>query len=210
LLELLPLARIALAAAGRGGTEMLAMSPTDTAKQARLLQIIKSQSLFREKSYALASGGNTDYYFNMKNTTMDPEGANLVADLIYSIVSEEDVDFLGGLASGAIPIITTVAMRSLHGHRPIRGFYVREEVKTHGMMKLIECFIEDGSRVIILDDVTTIGSSAMKAVNAVRDRHCRVTKVISIVDRLEGATETFKREGIEFTSLFTTRDFMAS
>jgi orotate phosphoribosyltransferase len=64
--------------------------------------------------------------------------------------------------------------------------------------------------VIILDDVTTIGSSAMKAVNAVRDRHCRVTKVISIVDRLEGAAETFKREGIEFTSLFTPRDFLAS
>ncbi len=125
-------------------------------------------------------------------------------------MSEEDVDFLGGLASGAIPIITTVAMRSLQGYRPIRGFYVREEVKMHGMMKLIEGFIEDGARVIILDDVTTIGSSAMKAVNAVRDRHCRVTKVISIVDRLEGAAETFKREGIEFTSLFTTRDFLAS
>jgi orotate phosphoribosyltransferase len=188
---------------------MLAMSPTDTAKQARLLEIIKAQSLFKDQSYTLASGGNTDYYFNMKNTTMDPEGANLVADLIYSIVSKDDVNFVGGLASGAIPIITTVSMRS-QGHRPIRGFYVREEVKTHGMMKLIEGFIEDGSRVIILDDVTTAGSSAMKAVNAVRERHCCVTKVISIVDRLEGAAETFRREGIDFVSLFTTRDFMAS
>jgi orotate phosphoribosyltransferase len=144
----------------------------------------------------------------MKNTTMDPEGANLVADLIFSIISKQEVDFVGGLASGAIPIITTVAMRSLQGDRPIPGFYVREEVKTHGMMKLIEGFIEDGSKVIILDDVTTVGSSAMKAVRAVRERRCVVTKVISIVDRLEGATETFKREGIEFVSLFTTRDFI--
>ena len=87
------------------------------------------------------------------------------------------------------------------------GFYVREEIKDHGTQKLIEGFIEDGANVIILDDVTTLGSSVMKAVQAVRDRKCRVVKVITIVDRLEGAAETFSREGLEFVPIFTTKDF---
>ncbi len=47
----------------------------------------------------------------------------------------------------------------------------------------------------------------MKAVDAVRSRRCRVIKVITIVDRLEGAIERFKREGIDFVALFTSKDF---
>jgi orotate phosphoribosyltransferase len=119
---------------------MLTMPPTDAAKQRRLLEIIKSQSLFRGQPFTLASGSTSDYYFNMKNTTMDPEGGSLVADLVYSLVSKEDVNFIGGLASGAIPIVSAVTARSWQG-RPIKGFFVREEVKNHGMMKLIEGFI---------------------------------------------------------------------
>jgi orotate phosphoribosyltransferase len=125
---------------------------------------------------------------------------------VYGIVSKGDIEYIGGLASGAIPIIASVCARSWQG-RPIRGFYVREEMKTHGMMKLIEGFIEDGSNVIILDDVTTAGESVMKAVEEVRARHCNVVKVVSIVDRSEGARDRFRREGLEFVSLFTTSDF---
>jgi orotate phosphoribosyltransferase len=186
------------------------MSTVDTVKAQRLLQIIRENSLSRGETYTLASGSESDYYFNMKNTTLDPEGANLIAELLYSIVEKEKVDFIGGLASGAIPIVTAVCSHSLYGGRKIKGFYVREEAKEHGQRKLIEGYIENGANVIILDDVTTAGSSAMKAVEAVRARHCNVVRVISVVDRLEGATETFRREGLSFVSLFTTNDFRDS
>ena len=58
-----------------------------------------------------------------------------------------------------------------------------------------------------MDDVTTEGRSAMKAVKAVRERNCNILKVITVVDRLEGAEETFRREHIPFVPLFTRRDF---
>ena len=48
----------------------------------------------------------------------------------------------------------------------------------------------------------------MKAVEAVRKLNCHVMKVITVVDRLEGASETFPREGFDFIPLFTTKDFM--
>lgn len=187
---------------------MLAMPSSESAKQQRLLEIIRTLSLFRGGNFTLASGSASDYYFNMKFTTMDAEGGFLAADLVYRLVSEENVDSIGGLASGAIPIVSAVCARSWQD-RPIKGFFVREEAKTHGMMNQIEGHIMDGSKVIILDDVTTKGGSAMKAVGAVRHRHCEVIKVISIVDRLEGAADRFLREGIRFVSLFTSRDFAA-
>ena len=68
--------------------------------------------------------------------------------------------------------------------RPIKGFFVRDEAKDHGTKKLIDGYIEDGASVIIVDDVTTKGESALKAVRAVQARECRVVCVVSLVDRL--------------------------
>ena len=59
----------------------------------------------------------------------------------------------------------------------------------------------------MLDDVTTTGGSVMKAVQAVRERKCKILKVITIVDRCEGASELFKKEDIDFIPIFTTQDF---
>jgi orotate phosphoribosyltransferase len=90
----------------------------------------------------------------------------------------------------------------------IFGQPLREEIKNHGTQQLVEGHIENGADVIIIDDVTTKGTSAMKAVAAVRQRNCNVLKVITIVDRLEGASETFRNEGLGFVPLFTTKDFL--
>jgi orotate phosphoribosyltransferase len=170
------------------------------------LEIIKAQSLFEGDEFILSSGRKSKYYFNLKTTTLDPEGGGLVADLVYRMVSKDEAEYIGGLASGAIPIIAAVCARSWRD-KPIKGFYVRDEAKDHGMKKLIEGHIEDGSRVIIIDDVTTAGGSVMKAVEAVRARNCNVLKIISIVDREEGARERFQQEGLAFVSLFTRDDF---
>lgn len=182
--------------------------PTDSLnlKKHRLREIIRERSLLRDKEFLLASGELSNYYFNMKKTTLDPEGISLVADLLFARLRDTDFQFLGGLETGAIPIVTAISMRSWP-ERPINSFFVRDRAKDHGTRDLIDGFIEDGARVIIVDDVTTKGNSAMKAVQAVRNRHCVVVKVISIVDRLEGAYTNFEREGIPFEPLFTTRDF---
>ena len=172
----------------------------------RLKEIITEKSLERKREYVLASGKSSGYYFNMKNTTFDPEGLSLICPIIYDLIAQERGTFIGGLANGAIPIVAAVVAFSI-AHKPVMGFYVREEIKNHGTQQLIEGFIEDGANVIILDDVTTEGGSAMKAVQAVRARKCKVLKVITIVDRLEGAAETFRREGLDFLPIFTTKDF---
>ena len=176
------------------------------AKRERLREIIYENSLLKDREFVLASGAHSNYYFDMKPTTHDPEGASLVGDVLLDYLSQYDFKFLGGLAAGAIPLVIAVCIRSWPD-RPIRGFFVRDEAKDHGTKKLIDGFIEDGASVIIVDDVTTLGGSAMKAVRAVRSRGCSIVRVVSLVDRLEGATESFAREGIEFQSIFTRDDF---
>lgn len=179
---------------------------SNAAKRQRLHDIIKEQSLLKDHDYVLASGKKSDYYFNMKKTTFNPESANLIAEMVYDEIAGENGVYLGGLANGATPIVASAVMISA-AHNPKMGFYVREEIKNHGTQQLIEGFIEDGADIVLVDDVTTSGGSVMKAVAAVRARKCNVKKVITVVDQLEGAAETFRREGIEFVALFTTRDF---
>jgi orotate phosphoribosyltransferase len=175
-------------------------------KRERLRQIIQEKSLLKGKDFVLSSGATSKYYFDMKLTTQDPEGANLVGEVMLDHLAQYDFKYIGGLAMGAIPIIVAVCMKSWP-ERPVQGFFVRDAAKDHGTRKLIDGLIEDGADVIIVDDVTTKGDSAMKAVDAVRAKGCNVVRVLSLVDRLEGAVANFQRKGIEFESIFDTGAF---
>jgi orotate phosphoribosyltransferase len=48
----------------------------------------------------------------------------------------------------------------------------------------------------------------MQAVRAVRERGATVKKIITIVDRLEGARENLTKEGLVLEAIFTTRDLL--
>ena len=175
--------------------------------KARLLEIIKAKSLLKGR-FTLVSGAVSDYYLDMKPTMFDPEGAHLVAEIVCDLLADErDVDAIGGLELGAVPIITAVCARSWLG-RPVAGFVVRKEIKDHGTEQKIDGNFKPDSTVILFDDVTTKGGSVMRAVRAVRERGARVAKIITLVDRLEGASENLGKEGIELVALYTTRDLL--
>jgi len=142
----------------------------------------------------------------MKKTMFDPEGASLLADLLFDAIKAEDVEYLGGLETGAIPLVAALCARSWP-EKPLKGFFVRKENKGHGTDQRIDGLLERGSKVILFEDVTTTGGSAMQAVDQARQLECTVLKVVSVVDRLEGAAENFRAAGIEFESVFTSRDF---
>jgi orotate phosphoribosyltransferase len=176
-------------------------------KKARLLTIIRERSYLTEGGpFKLASGGTSEFYLDMKPTTFSPEGLNLIADIVYDMLREDrSVDAVGGLELGALPITNAVSMRSW-ADRPIDGFVVRKEKKGHGTDRKIDGNFRPNSKVVLFEDVTTRGGSVMEAVHAVRARGATVTKIITIVDRLEGATENLQKEGIELVPVFTIRD----
>jgi len=175
-------------------------------KRERLIAIIRRQSLLQNRDFLLVSGRASNFFFDMKKTMFDPEGAALLADILFDAIRGEDVEYIGGLETGAIPIVAALCARSWP-EKPIKGFFVRKENKGHGTDQRIDGRLERGSKIILVEDVTTTGGSAMQAVDQARQFGCTILKVVSVVDRLEGAAENFRTAGIQFESVFTWRDF---
>jgi orotate phosphoribosyltransferase len=185
---------------------MLAMGADLPAKRQKLLGIIRRRSLLQDRDFVLASGRSSNFFFDMKRTVLDPEGAVLVADLLFEMIRDDAVDAVGGLETGAIPIVAALCARSWP-EKPVAGFFVRKESKGHGTDQRVDGLLARGARVILFEDVTTTGASVMQAAEQVRRLDCSIVKIVSIVDRLEGAADNFAKSGIAFESLFTWRDF---
>ena len=178
----------------------------------RLKAIVAARSFRFGQLFRLVSGVESNVYFNMKPTMFDPEGAALMARLVVERLAQADVDAVGGLEMGAVPIVATATTQSFLSGRPIQGFFVRKKAKEHGARLRIEGLAADESlnakRVAIIDDVCTTGASAIQAIDEVREAGGRIVLVLAIVDREEGAEENFRRHGLTFDALFRAHEFI--
>ena len=182
-----------------------------SASRARLVEIIRKRS-FGRGEITLASGRKSNFYFNLKPTMLDPEGAALLAELTFEALKDDGLDYIGGLEMGAVPLAGAVAQLSwLKGH-PIAAFFVRKKPKEHGARLAVEGLAKheslQGKRVVIVEDVTTTGESALKAVDAVRDAGGEVVLVLTMVDREEGAVQNFAQAGLTFRWLFQASEYL--
>ena len=184
-------------------------STTEMRQQA--FRLIRELS-FRTGDFTLSSGEKSRYYLDMKPTMFHPDGVRALAQLVLARLENVKVDWIGGLELGAVPLIAPVVMLANDQHRFIPGFFVRKQPKSHGTMKLVEApeGALRGKNVVILEDVTTKGDSALRAVRAAEEAGARVALVLSIVDREAGAAALFKQNGIEFDSLFKVSAFLAA
>ncbi len=186
------------------------MADTQTARS-RLVEIVKRRSFSTGSEIQLVSGRSSTFYFDMKPTMLDPEGAHLIATLVLDALAGAEVDLVGGLELGAVPLATAVAVASHARGRPLPAVFVRKQAKEHGARKLVEGLAPGetlaGKRVAVLEDVTTTGGSASKAIEALEAEGAVIERVITVVDRLEGAAETFKAARIPFQAILTAADF---
>ena len=182
-----------------------------SAVRSRLIEVVHKRSFSTGTETKLVSGRSTTFYFNMKPTMLDPEGGYLIATLILDALEGSDVDLIGGLEMGAVPLAVAVAVSSQIKGWPLRAFFVRKQAKEHGAKKLIEGLAPgesvEGKRIVVLEDVTTTGGSAMKAIEALKAEGAIIDRVITVVDRLEGAADTFKAAGVPFSALLTAANF---
>jgi orotate phosphoribosyltransferase len=174
----------------------------------KLFMLLRARA-FRRGRIVLASGKESDFYFDMKPAMLDPDGAELLSDLILHELDGVNADCIGGLEMGAVPLIAPVAMRSPAFQRYLPGFFVRKQVKDHGTKKRIDGIDVAGKTVVILEDVTTTGGSALEAVKAVEEAGGKIALVLSILDREEGAAKVFADAGVPFKSLFRAQEFLA-
>jgi orotate phosphoribosyltransferase len=167
----------------------------------------------RDKGFKLASGEISPYYVDCRALMAHPEARRLVAKLGYEALTDIELDCLGGLELGAIPIAITISDFACAApqQRLWRTFVVRKQPKDHGLGKLIEGAIRPGDRALIVDDVLTSGGSLLKAMGVARQAGLRVDHTLVIVDRQEQDGKTrVEREKVQLISLLTIQDLMST
>lgn len=178
----------------------------------RLKEILLTRCL-KVGRFRLASGRRSHYYLDLKQATLEAEGAYLSALLILEELRRREVSAaaIGGLSLGADPVVATVAAVSfVHRDRfePISAFIVRKQPKSHGTRRYLEGYQgPEGAPVVVVDDVCTTGGSARKAIVQAEAEGYRVDAVISIVDREEGAAENL--DSYRYFSLFRASELLA-
>ncbi|MBA7627625.1 Orotate phosphoribosyltransferase [subsurface metagenome] len=173
----------------------------DTEGSRRIREIAHEVGAFLTGEFTLTSGKKSNYYIDGKRITLSPEGVYQVGKVIFDELAETEVDAVGGVATGAYPMVAAVAVISHLEGKPMPIFIVREVTKEHGTMRRIEGHLKEGSKVAILEDVLTTGGSVQKAIEAVEAANCTVVKVIALVDRNEGGSDRLRKEGYDFTAI---------
>jgi orotate phosphoribosyltransferase len=187
-----------------------------TEAKARLLEILRKKSVFYG-DFTLASGAKSNYYIDCRLTTLDPEAAGLVGQVLYTLIKERAQNLgitptgVGGLTMGADPIALATGMRSFQEEpaSPLQPFVVRKAPKSHGQTKLIEGNFKVGDKVVVIDDVVTKGDSTVAAIDAVRREGGKVAFVAVLVDRQQGGREKIEQLGYSVVAVFTKDDLLA-
>jgi len=201
-------------------------------RRTRLIQLLKELA-YERRRVVLASGRESDFYVDARQVTLHPEGADDIGYLIWQLLKAprgtpelgpvptaasrvwDDLDReqripagIGGLESGAIPIATAVSLTARVWGAHIPAFIVRKQVKAHGTQVAIEGAknIPEGSEVVIVEDTATTGGSTLKAIRAALAQGWVVSRVITLVDRQEGAAENLAQHGFLLEALVTRAD----
>lgn len=171
-----------------------------------LKKIILEKS-YEQREVTLASGRKSNFYFDGKQTTLHARGGLLVGRAFWDEVKKFDgpIDGVGGLTLGADPIATATSIAAELDGQSVHAFIIRKEPKGHGTGQWLEGRknLPSGSRVVIVEDVTTTGGSSISAVERAREEGLDVVGIVTLVDREEGARENIEAQGLALRAVFT-------
>jgi orotate phosphoribosyltransferase len=184
------------------------MTIQEKKKRLALMIIAKSFKYSDDPPFTLASGKTSNYYFNCKPTTLDPEGMNLIGEIVFEMLADADISAAGGLTLGADPIANALSVISYQKGKPIKSFIVRKDAKGHGTKSAIEGNVQPGERVVILDDVITTGGSTITAIERAREAGLIVDRIIALIDREEGGRENIAALAAPVDAVLTRTEIM--
>ncbi len=182
----------------------------DGVKRARLVQLLTERS-FERRNVILASGRESDFFIDCKQTMLTAEGHALIGELMFDLLAElPPCEAVGGVELGGCPLASAVSLVSFQRGKPLNALYVRKAKKDHGTTKLVEGdkSLKPGLKVALLEDVVTTGGSSLKAVESLQAAGAQVVGIVALVDRLEGGAETIRAAGLPLVTLATRNDFI--
>ncbi|MBK6517899.1 MAG: orotate phosphoribosyltransferase [Polyangiaceae bacterium] len=176
-----------------------------------LIELLKTRS-YEKKKVTLASGKESDFFIDCKQTVLTAEGHVLVGSLMFDAIERlfPSCEAVAGVELGGCPLASAVSVLSFERGKPLAALYVRKEAKDHGSKRLVENdkSLREGIPVVVLEDVITTGGSTLKSVEKLKAVGATVLGVIAIVDRQEGGAETIKAAGLPFVAITNKADIV--
>jgi orotate phosphoribosyltransferase len=142
--------------------------------------------------FTLASGQKSPYYVDVKSAVTSPDLLIPIAD---AVEQAHEFDVVAGVAVGGVPLAVATALRSGKPYAIIRA-----SEKSHGKKSLIIGNVT-GKNVLLIEDVTTSGGSALYGIETLRAAGAIADRVVTIVDREQGADEMLAQHGIRLLPL---------
>ena len=164
----------------------------------------------RTGKITLSSGKETDFYFDGRLVSLDPEGSVLLAELLLEKAQELQISAVGGPTMAADPLTSSIGVLAHQRDVPLKLFYVRKQGKAHGMQRCVEGPpLPPDSRVALVDDTLTTGGSLLAARDTLRaETGIDAEVAFVVVDREESGRERLESAGLEVHALFRKRDFL--
>lgn len=166
-----------------------------------LIQSLKECGAIQFGRFVLTSGTVSDYYIDIKKTSTNPEILKKIAEAMAEYT--EGYDLLAGMELGAVPLVVALSLET-----NIPYVIIRKEKREHGTGKQIEGGEVKGKRVLIIEDVTTSGSSVVKTIKIIRENQGIVDEVLAVVDRESGAEEKLQSLDVSFIPLLSVSDIL--
>ncbi|MGH2913426.1 MAG: orotate phosphoribosyltransferase [Solirubrobacteraceae bacterium] len=166
----------------------------------RLLAELRAHALVIGE-VTLTSGATAQYLVDAKRALLLPAGFQALGELVADQARAWGATAVGGMTMGADPI----ACAALAGGADVKAFFVRKDVKGHGLARRIEGPpLDAGERCMLVEDVVTTGGSTLRALEAIRDEGHDVCGVLAVCDRLTGGGEAIERAaGVPYAALTT-------
>lgn len=180
------------------------------ADRTRLLALLTERS-YAKRKVKLASGRESDFFIDCKQTVLLAEGHALVGSVMLDALAglKARPVAVAGVELGGCPLASAVALVSFQRGTPLDAIYVRKQAKDHGSARTMEgdVHVADGAPVVVLEDVVTTGGSTLQAVEKLRARGLNVAGVVVLVDRQEGGLDALRAAGLDVVAVFGRDEF---
>lgn len=161
-----------------------------------LSRLLLDAGAVRFGAFTLTSGETSDVYIDVKRAWTEPARLDILASALSARVGAPDR--LAGMELGAVPLVVAVALRTRLPYAVLR-----KTAKVHGTKQAFEGEIPGGSRVLLVEDVTTTGGSSLRSIEIIRAAGGIVDRALVVVDRESGARERLAEVGVRLESLVT-------
>ena len=159
-----------------------------------------AQTALLRGEFTLRSGRKSHYYLDKYLFSTQPDILAALGQLFAGRLTHP-VNKLAGAELGGIPLVTAAALASA-----LPCVFIRNQKKAYGTAKQLEGKLGQGDQVALLEDVSTTGGQILQAAKVIEAQGAKIVKIISTIDREEGARDNIQAAGYTFETLFTKTD----